>query len=111
MDLKKIWNNKKQILEGIKNSLFKQEHIEEVARERQKICAVCQQIDLLGEKCEVPGTHPCCGNCGCSLKFKLRSLSSACPESKWVAFVSEEVEDQIKKQINNDINNQNGNKV
>lgn len=104
MNLRKIWTNKKQILEGLKNNFFKQEHIEEIARERQKICTVCPRIDLIGDECEVPGTNPCCGSCGCSLKFKLRSLSSACPESKWLAVISEETEDQIKNQINNDIN-------
>lgn len=101
MDLKKIWSNKKQIFEGIKNNLFKKEHIEEVARERHLVCTVCPKIDLTGENCEVPGTNPCCGSCGCSLAFKLRSLSSSCPEGKWDAVVTEEIEDQINNQINN----------
>lgn len=28
--------------------------------------------------CEVPGTGPCCGACGCVLKFKVRSMRSQC---------------------------------
>ena len=47
------------------------------------ICTECSEIDLKGSKCEIPGTQPCCGNCGCSLAFKTRSLSSECPIGEW----------------------------
>ena len=38
-----------------------------------------------GTKCAVKGTAPCCNECGCSLLFKTKSLSSACPLDKWKA--------------------------
>jgi hypothetical protein len=41
------------------------------------------------------GTQPCCGDCGCSLTFKTRSLSSDCPQGKWDALITEEEEDKL----------------
>lgn len=94
-----IWKNKGKILEGITNSVFKNEHVEEVAAQRQAICDSCEFIDKTGKSCVVPGTQPCCGACGCSLALKLRSLSSACDKQKWEAVVTQEEEDMIKSQI------------
>jgi hypothetical protein len=55
-----------------------------------------------GDKnCIAPGTHPCCPQCGCSLKFKLRSLASSCPEGYWDAILSQDEEDAVKKSIEN----------
>ena len=101
MDIKKIWKNRKQIAEGIKNNIFKQDHIEALAEERMDICNKCPHLDREGTKCEVPGTQPCCGICGCSLALKTRALSSSCPDDKpkWNAVVTEEQEDQINYQI------------
>jgi hypothetical protein len=102
MSIKKIWKNRAQILEGIKNSVFKQEHIELIAAERQSICDKCELIDLKGDKCLVPGTKPCCGECGCSLEFKTRSLSSHCPHPKgprWDAYLTEEEEDSLNTEL------------
>jgi len=45
----------------------------------------------------VKGTAPCCNECGCSLGFKTRSLSSDCPLGKWEAIVTEEEEDKLEK--------------
>jgi hypothetical protein len=101
MSLIKIWKNKGKIAEGIMNSIFKSEHVEEIAAERMKICMECPSIDHEGKKCAVPGTQPCCGACGCSLHLKQRSLSSFCDEGRWDAVVTEEEEDAIKEQINN----------
>ena len=50
----------------------------------------------------VVGTQPCCAQCGCSLGFKLRSLSSSCPLDKWSAIMSEEEEDKLNQQIENE---------
>jgi len=53
----------------------------------------------------VPGTTPCCdermGGCGCSLGFKTRSLSSACPLSppKWEAIITEAEEDKLNQTL------------
>lgn len=103
MNLIQIWKNKGQIIEGIKNNIFKKEHIEDIASERRQICDGCTFLDTSGDKCAVIGTQPCCGSCGCSLHFKLRSLSSSCPEGKWNEVTSEEEEELIKQKINENI--------
>jgi len=95
LSLKKIWENRKQIYEGIKNSVMRDEFVEEVAAKRMNICTECVEIDLKGSKCEMPGTQPCCGNCGCSLAFKTRSLSSNCPIGEWPALMTLEEEDKL----------------
>lgn len=103
--IKKIWLNKDKIYEGIKNRIFKQEHIEEIARERLRACDSCPHVDKDGSKCEVPGTKPCCGLCGCSLSLKTRSLSSQCADDnniRWEAILTEEQEDQLNNQLNTD---------
>ena len=95
MDLKKIWNNRKQIYEGIKNSVMRDEYVEDVSAKRIAICNECSEIDLKGSKCEMPGTQPCCGNCGCSLAFKTRALSAECPLGEWQALMTEKQEDKL----------------
>lgn len=98
MSLIKIWKNKGQIYEGIKNRIFKQEHIEEIAKDRMDICKSCPHLDTQGDKCEVPGTKPCCGLCGCSLGLKTRSLSSNCADEenrRWDAVLSDDESDRL----------------
>lgn len=90
MNLKKIWNARIEILDGIKNKIFKSKAVELIAEERNKICVKCEFYDDKGDNCYVPGTQPCCGSCGCSLKFKLRSLSSDCPEGYWEPVLTED---------------------
>ncbi len=105
MNMISIWKNRNQIMEGIKNSIFKREDIEEVARDRGIICRenTCGSYDPAGFGCLVPGTQPCCsmltGGCGCSLKFKLRSLSSSCPKGYWNKLLNEEEEDRLKEKL------------
>ena len=93
--LKNICKNKEAILEGIKNNIFKTENIEAIAKERNKICKACDFLDTTGAHCAVPLTAPCCEACGCSLKFKLRSLSSECPERKWDAVLTDDEADKL----------------
>lgn len=95
LDLKEIWKNRKQIIEGITNSIIRDQVVEDISKLRLDICNNC---DLKGDNCAVPGTAPCCNECGCSLAFKTRSLSSECPHpdgAKWKAIVSEEEEDKL----------------
>jgi hypothetical protein len=92
----KIWKAKGQILEGIKNNIFKNDDIEDIASERQKICDACPSK---GDKCVMPGSGPCCVECGCSLKFKLRSLSSNCPLNKWKAELTFDEEYVLQKKL------------
>ena len=99
----KIWKNKGQILEGITNSIFKKEDVEEIAQHRMQICNECELLDVQGEGCMVPGTAPCCnenkGGCGCSLLLKTRALSSDCPLGKWEAELTEEEEDKLNEKL------------
>ena len=93
--LTKIWKNRKQIMEGIKNSVIRDEFVESIAEHRNEICNSCEHIDLKGKECAVPGTQPCCSLCGCSLKFKTRALSTECPDGRWFALITEEDEDKL----------------
>ncbi len=102
----RIWKAKGQILEGVTNSIFKKEDIEQIAEERMSICRSCQLYDTTGSGCIVPGTEPCCdikqGGCGCSLKWKIRSLSSCCPHPdgpKWKVEITQEEEDAITSKL------------
>ena len=99
-NLIEIWKHRGQILEGIKNSVFKNEHVEEIAKQRDAICQSCLLIDREGSKCVMPGTQPCCGVCGCSLQFLQRSLSSKCEMDKWSAVLSEEEADALDIHLN-----------
>lgn len=90
--LKQIWKDKNKILEGITNTLRRDEFVEDVARHRMEVCDACTSK---GTECVMPGTAPCCNECGCSLTFKTRSLSSECPSGKWKALMSEEEEDKL----------------
>lgn len=93
-NLKDIWKNRKQILEGITNAVIRDEFVEDVSRIRMELCNECPSK---GNECVVIGTDPCCNECGCSLAFKTRSLSSECPLKKWQALTTEEHEDELDK--------------
>ena len=105
MDLKKILRSRRQILNGVTNTVFKKKFVEDVAKYRMDICKDCEYYN---GKCEVPGTGPCCGACGCVLKFKVRSLSSHCgllelnKEPKWKAHMTQEQEDEHLTDIQED---------
>jgi len=105
LNIREIWNHRKQILEGVGNSLFKKEYVEKIAKERLDTCAKCPLVDNEGSKCMVPGTQPCCSVCGCKLAFKTRSLSSECPHpdgAKWQAVLEQDEEDKLYKEIDFD---------
>lgn len=94
----RVWKEKDQIFDGIRNSVFKKEHIEEVSEARLTICKsnVCGQYDTVGTSCAVKGTQPCCAACGCSMKLKSRSLASKCPKGYWGPEVTPEEEFHIR---------------
>ena len=96
----KIWKERNKIFEGVRNNIFKKEHIEEIAFSRNEVCVKCPYIDVKGDKCAVIGTQPCCSECGCSLKLKTRSLSSECPKGFWKAVTTQQEEDLIRQSIN-----------
>lgn len=99
----KLWKSKGQILEGVTNSIFKREDVEEIAQHRMQICKDCALYTMQNEGCMVAGTGPCCNmqldGCGCSLGFKTRSLSSECPMGHWKAEVTQEEEDMINQKL------------
>lgn len=90
--LKEIWKDRIKIIEGITNSIIRDDFVEHVASLRNDICAECPSK---GKKCAVKGTAPCCNECGCSLTFKTRSLSSSCPLNKWTKVITEKQEDKL----------------
>jgi|TARA_R110002020_G_scaffold107192_2_gene249131 hypothetical protein len=98
-----VFKNADKIAEGIKNNIFKKEHVEAIAQERFKICIACSLFDARGDNCMAPGTQPCCSDCGCSLAFKVRSLSSDCPKAYWDAVATEEQEEQVMSQVNKNL--------
>lgn len=99
----RIWKAKGQILEGVTNSIFKREDVEQIAQQRMHICTECELLNVQGTGCLVAGTEPCCdinkGGCGCSLKFKTRSLSTDCPLNKWKAELSQHEEDILNEKL------------
>jgi hypothetical protein len=99
----RIWKTKGQILEGVTNSIFKREDVEDIAAQRLHTCHMCLLYTEKDEGCMVSGTGPCCnqklGGCGCSLKFKTRSLSSECPKGYWKAEISQEEEDLLNQKL------------
>tara|TARA_R110002153_G_scaffold116579_3_gene260266 strand:- start:10883 stop:11179 length:297 start_codon:yes stop_codon:yes gene_type:complete len=92
--ISKIWNERKKIIDGIKNALVRDKFVEVIHEQRMNICNSCEHM---GDKCMVPGTGPCCNDCGCSLSFATRSLSYDCPKGKWKALLSEEQEDKLNE--------------
>ena len=97
----RAWKNKGAILEGIKNNVFKKEHVEQIYDHRLEICKGCDSMDESGDHCAIPGTSPCCAECGCSFSIKLRSLSAECDLKKWKAETSELEEDAIEEYLKN----------
>lgn len=95
----RIWKEKGQIFEGIANSIFRTEHIDEISEERLKICRTCDGFDTIGTGCAVRGTQPCCNKCGCSLKLKTRALSSRCPIGKWGEEITAEEEFHLRTNL------------
>lgn len=85
------------------NAAFRKEKVEEIAKTRIAICESnkCGSYDTAGAGCMIPGTQPCCdertGGCGCSLEFKIRSLSSSCPKGFWEAVLTEEEENKLNQ--------------
>jgi hypothetical protein len=105
----KIWKSKGQILEGIVNSVFKQEDIEEIAQERMAICEsnICGLFDADGssEKAAVKGSAACAG-CGCKLEWKTRAMASYCylkdmgDHPLWEAILSPAEADILQERLN-----------
>lgn len=77
-------------MEGIKNSIFPKEAVEEVAAERLAICKACNyhssNAKSKGYKTSRIDDH--CTHCSCTLHTKTRSMHAACPIKKWEAIIT-----------------------
>lgn len=100
--IQKLWRDKWKIVEGIYNYLFLKRKYKKIVKRREAICKTCIDYNESGDKCFMPGTQPCCGVCGCSLKFLQNSLSSGCERGKWHAVLSEEEENNLTEYLNNE---------
>lgn len=76
----------KQIAEGWKNTIIKDEDVEQIAAARLSVCEECefnskniQSTSLLKR----PDVH--CTKCGCPLMSKTRCVSCSCPIDRWGA--------------------------
>lgn len=104
--LLEIFQNRKLIWDGLKNNLIKSEHIEALYLDRNAICNKCPYMIEKGDKqCSIPGTDPCCPECGCSLAVKLRSPNAECPKGFWKAVMT----DQEAQLLNTNLNESNKN--
>ena len=94
------FGNLGQIAQGIKNNIFKQDDIEEIAKMRWLECKVCPLLDREGKSCAGGVSQkPCCSDCGCGLKYKLRALSSSCPKGRWNKVMDRKLEKKLIIQI------------
>lgn len=100
--------NFKEIIEGWRNLVNPPVElkllIEEVARERNTICATCP---FMSENAKLTGYNTLriddhCTKCGCPLKAKTRSLSSACPMGYWSALTDDITRYEIEKKAYNE---------
>lgn len=75
----------KEIIDGLKNTYFRDEGISDEGKRRLFICLL---TDGPYEHCrhyEEDGSvfGPKCTGCGCFLKYKVHSQKSKCPLGKW----------------------------
>lgn len=74
-----------EIWGGIRNALFTDPKVEEIAEKRNAICDTCESkvVDSDSE------AFNRCYECGCMLVLKTRSLDSECPLGKWKRYNGE----------------------
>ena len=83
--MSEIWKHRKEILEGAINLAIRTEAVETIAQDRMVICHSCPKKEM---QCKsMPLIHNCCGECGCVLDVKTRSMKSSCPLGKWPAMI------------------------
>lgn len=77
----------KQIAEGWKNYIVKNNDVEVVAKARLEICGACpsNSINAKSKGYKSVRTDEHCIECGCPLVSKTRCLSCDCPLKKWLA--------------------------
>lgn len=77
----------KNIAEGWKNTIVRDDNVEEIAKARLLICERCpkhsKNAKAQGYKSIRTDDH--CTECGCPLVSKTRCVSCDCPLKKWLA--------------------------
>jgi len=68
----KYYKQFREIVNGYKNTIFKNKEIEQLALRRALVCSSCSYNKL-----------NFCSSCGCNLTLKTRSPESNCPKNKW----------------------------
>lgn len=63
------------IADGFLHLIFKNEKVEEKAKERALICSDCDYLE--------PDYVPTCGVCGCVIAAKTRAKNDKCPKNYW----------------------------
>lgn len=99
----------KEILNGVKNSIFISEEIEKIANKRYEICQECDKDSVNYDPVHPekigkyysdlrPDEH--CTECACNIYVKNRSLTTKCPIGKWGPEVTQEEDLKIKNILN-----------
>ena len=106
--------NVKHILQGIKNSVFVTEKVEEIARERYEVCKKCPAASFNQNNPDItpaPGAYYStvrpdehCTHCACNLHAKVRSLQTSCPIEKWKAVATIQQAAKIAAVLDKDSN-------
>ena len=101
--LSNIWKNKWKILQGIRYTWFPNKYVEKIAEIRTKVCE-SNQCGFYNKAGDLPIVvvkgSPSCGQCGCRISYKSRSLSAWCSlkeEGKYPLWDAELTEEQEKK--------------
>lgn len=89
--LKKIWQNRFAIINGVKNKLFASKELKQIASQRTITCLNCPwnsantrragQPEEVINRYDLPFNH--CVECGCSIAFKPYSEDAECPKGFW----------------------------
>lgn len=70
------------IADGFIHLIFKNEKVEQMAKDRALICEGCDYLDIVDLPLINEPIHAC-GVCGCSIAAKTRAKEEKCPKSKW----------------------------
>lgn len=93
---------------GIYNTIFLDEQVEEIAKERLSICANCPFDSEVKRASGIKIRRPdhFCTDCSCDLTLKSRAMNQKCPQGKWDAVTDDEmgftIQELLKKKDEQD---------
>lgn len=87
----------KGIVQGITNSVFVKESVEDIAKQRLETCKQCPLYspNLKEKGMKFTRLDAFCYKCSCNIYLKTRALSAACPEGKWPAITDDKTAEEI----------------